>query len=202
MFKRRLDLLKPIVDELSEQYYLLLKRQFLFDCADIYQQMMDIKLEIMNEKRSELMKAKNEINGENKKLISAMISKINQLALNSIDYYKKFIDTMKSLPDKLKLPDKFDYHNVRPVLLAHFYIGRLYSKIIPTDNVEALANTKKSFENYSYLVNYCEIHKDDKDNDDDLKVMDLMKTEYNVCKEMIAFMPVKMENLLKSIIFL
>ena len=197
MFKRRLDLLKPIVDEISEQYYLLLKRQFLFDCADIYQQMMDIKYEILEEKRAELMKEKKEVSSENKKLISSIMSKINQLGSNAIAYYKKFIDTMKSMPDKLKLPEKFDAHNVRPILLAHFYIGRLYSKIVPNDNSHALENTKKTFDFYSYMITYCEKHKDD--NDPDINVMEVMKTEYNVCKEMLTFMPVKMENLRKSI---
>ena len=197
LFKRRLDLLKPIVDEISEQYYLLLKRQFLFDCADIYQQMMDIKLEILQEQRDKLLKGDKEVSVQNKKLMTSIMTKINQLANNSIEYYSKFINTMKSMPDKIKLPDKFDAHNVRPLLLAHFYIGRLYSKIITNNNAEALGNTKKSFDFYSYMISYCEKHKDD--NDEEINVMEVMKTEYNVCKELITFMPVKMENLRKSI---
>ena len=159
--------------------------------------MMDIKLEILQEQRDKLLKGDKEVSVQNKKLMTSIMTKINQLANNSIEYYSKFINTMKSMPDKIKLPDKFDAHNVRPLLLAHFYIGRLYSKIITNNNVEALGNTKKSFDFYSYMISYCEKHKDD--NDEEINVMEVMKTEYNVCKELITFMPVKMENLRKSI---
>jgi hypothetical protein len=195
MFKRRLDLLKPIVDEINEQFYLMIKRQFLFDCADVYQQMLDIKLEFLEEKRDELSKGKREVTVQDKTEVSSIIAKINKLAIMSIQHYCRFIDTMRSMPDRVKLPDKVDTNNVRPLLLAHFYIGRLYSKIITGDGIGALANTKKSLEYYSYMVDYCERHKDD----EEAKVMEMMKVEYNVCKEMIAFMPVKMENLRKSI---
>lgn len=198
MHKRRLDLLKPIVDDLSEQFYLVLKRQYLFDCAEIYQQMMDFKLDNLHEKREELIKlGGNEAlsQNENKKLINLMVNKINQLALSSIEYFEKFLNTMKLMPDKKQLPEKYDLNNTRPALLAHFYIGRLYSKLIPSDYSERLTNTKKTLEYYTYLVQYCEKHA----NDEELKIMDFMKVEYNVCKEMIAFMPVKMENIRKNI---
>ena len=102
LFKRRLDLLKPIVDEISEQYYLLLKRQFLFDCADIYQQMMDIKLEILQEQRDKLLKGDKEVSVQNKKLMTSIMTKINQLANNSIEYYSKFINTMSQKKYKLE----------------------------------------------------------------------------------------------------
>lgn len=46
MHKRRLDLLEPVCDEISEQFYLTLKRQLLFDCGSILSEMIDIKIDI------------------------------------------------------------------------------------------------------------------------------------------------------------
>lgn len=51
MQKRRLDLLIPICDDISEQHYLQAKRQLLFDIASIYHDLMDIKSEIYLEKK-------------------------------------------------------------------------------------------------------------------------------------------------------
>lgn len=46
MHKRRLDLLETVCDEISEQFYLTLKRQLLFDCGSILSEMIDLKLDI------------------------------------------------------------------------------------------------------------------------------------------------------------
>lgn len=181
MFKRRLDLLKPVADDLSEQYYLTLKRQFLFEIAEILSDMMDMKFELLQ-------------TGE-KKSDGALV-KINQLATQSISYFNKFLDTMKVLPKKERLPEKFDAHLTRPILLAHFYLGRLYSKLIPKTNADKLANVKKTYEYYEFIVKYCDKYIDDKE----LKILDLMGPEYNVCKEALVFLPVKLENIRKTCI--
>ncbi len=89
------------------------------------------------------------------------------------------------------MPEKFDDHNVRPALLAKFYLGRLYSKIITTDTAKRLENCKHTLDNYSYLVNYCDKHR----NDNSDEVIDSMQVEYGVCKEMIKFLPAKMDKL-------
>lgn len=46
MHKRRLDLLEPVCQEISEQFYLTLKRQLLFDCGSILSEMVDLKTDI------------------------------------------------------------------------------------------------------------------------------------------------------------
>jgi hypothetical protein len=87
---------------------------------------------------------------------------------------------MKVQPERLVLPEKFDDHNVRPALLAKFYLGRLYSKIICTDPVKRLEYCRSTLENYTYLVNYCDQHRLDQS----AEVIDSMQVEYAVCKEM------------------
>ena len=198
--KRKLDLLLPLAKELSEQYYLYVKRQLLFDIATTYSDMMDIKFELLQKKRE------NPKNYLKDKSIDLMVNKINQLCVSAIDYYEQFLNTMKPLPNKDKLPEKYDANNVRPALLAHFYIGRLYSKIIPYETVERLLNMKKTLNYYKYLVEYCDKNANDfgttthgSGNDETIDVMNLMKIEYDICKEMVAFLPANMENISKAL---
>ncbi len=192
--KRKLDLLKPVADELNEQYYMAIKRQYLYDIATIYSDMMDVKIDVLNEKRESTAAGPGAANNEKAYM---MVQKINLLIKNAIRYFQLFLNTMKVLPEKTKLPDKFDEYNVRSALLAHFNMGRLYSKFITNDVSERLNNTKNSFEYYSYVVDYCEKHENTMANNG--TIMDIMKTEYSICKEMITFMPAKMENLRKNI---
>jgi hypothetical protein len=98
---------------------------------------------------------------------------------------------MKLLPEKKSLPDKFDDHNVRPALLAKFYLGRLYSKIINNDSKARLEYCRLTLESYSYLVKYCDEHRSDTTKE----VIDSMSLEYNVCKEMCTFLPGKMDKI-------
>ncbi|RNA43340.1 KIF1-binding [Brachionus plicatilis] len=183
MQKRRLDLLQPICDELSEQFYLRIKRQLLFDVGTIYSELLDLKIDIFREK-----KEKNELSGEKS---AQSVNKINQLALKSIDYFEKFLGTMKVQPERKFLPEKFDDHNIRPALLAKFYLGRLYSKMIAVEPSKRLENLRQTLDNYSYICDYC---------DKEAKVgnqtaMEVMINEYQACKEMITFLPAQMEKL-------
>ena len=186
MQKRRLDLLIPICSDLSEQFYLQIKRQYLFDIGTINSDLMDMKIELFRERKE-----------KNVKEAASAIHKINTLAANSIEYFESFLNTMKVQPERKVLPDKFDDHNVRPALLAKFYIGRLHSKMITGEPGKRLANVKSTFDNYSYLVNYCEKHANN--NDTSFDVMSSMKVEYEICKELIVFMPVQMEKLREQI---
>ena len=196
MQKRRLDLVKPVCDELNEQYYLTLKRQYLFDVGTIYSELMDIKYDVFKDKK--------DANQLSAKDSAHSVQKISSLAVSSIEYFDKFLDTMKVQPERKVLPEKFDDHNARPALLAKFYIGRLYSKIITLEPEKRLANVKQTSDHYTYLVNYCDKHSPaetdpaaNQSPDDDIKLK--MKVEYNICKEMITFLPVQMEKLREMI---
>jgi hypothetical protein len=185
MQKRRLDLLIPTCDEISEQYYLTMKRQFLFDIGSIYSDMMDLKLEILNAKTG------NQKETINPKDYVSSVQKINTFAKNSIERFEKFLDTMKVQPERKHLPEKFDEHNVRSALLAKFYIGRLYSKIVTKEPQTKLDNMKLCLENYRYLVDYC----DKEMRAENSQPFDCMRVEYNICKEMAVFLPAQMEKI-------
>jgi hypothetical protein len=183
MYKRRLDILIPTCEEISAQFYLTIKRQLLFDIGTIYSELMDTKLEIFQNKKEKKSLSQTES--------ASAILKINQLAKNSLNYFEQFLDTMKVQPKREVLPDKFDDHNVRPALLAKFYIGRLYSKIITVDSVKRLSNIKMTFDDYSYIVDYC----DKESKSGNQAPLEIMKVEYEICKEMVHLLPAQMDKI-------
>ena len=85
---------------------------------------------------------------------------------------------MKVMPKREVLPEKFDDHNVRPALLAKFYLGRFHSKIITLEPVQRLENMKLTLEDYKYLVDYCDKHRED----NSVESIEQMINEYTVCK--------------------
>ncbi len=105
MIKRRIDLLVPVCEQLNTQFYLSLKRQLLFDIALAFSDLMDAKFDILEEKRGNTA-------------ATAAIAKINQLANKALDHFEQFLDTMKVQPQRDRLPDTLDAHNVRSALLA------------------------------------------------------------------------------------
>jgi hypothetical protein len=121
--------------------------------------------------------------------------KINQLIKSSIDRFEEFLNTMRVLPDKMQLPEKYDEHNVRSALLAKFYIGRLYSKIITQDPGQKITYLNNCIDNYKYIVNYCDKEK----LNNNLIPLDLMKVEYDICKEMNIYLPFKLEKFRKML---
>lgn len=120
-----------------------------------------------------------------------MKKKINEMIKNSLEYFNKFLDTMKVQPARDRLPDKFDEHNIRPALLAKFYIGRLYSKFIEIEPSRKLENMKQTLDSYSYLVAYCDRFEAETRH---------MINEYNVCKEMVFLLPKEMEKVRLAIV--
>lgn len=91
MQKRRLDLLIPICDSISEQYYMQLKRQYLFDVGSIYSDMLDLKLEILTEKQDEIKASGNPLTEKEQKEIAASIVKVNQIANNASKFRYEFL---------------------------------------------------------------------------------------------------------------
>ncbi|XP_029465015.1 KIF1-binding protein [Rhinatrema bivittatum] len=169
MHKRRVDMLEPIVKELSPQFYLLICRQLQFEVAGIYYEMMDLKVAIGNKLEE---------------LDSHTIRKINSLAQCAIKNYEIFLDLLKD-PEK-KFPEKLEEDVLRPAMVAKFHIARLYGKLITSDGKKQLENMQLSLENYIFLVEYCKKHED---------AIKAVETELELSKEMVDLLPTKMERL-------
>lgn len=172
MHKRRLDMLDATLKELNPQFYILLCRQLIFELAEISNEMLDLKLELAEER-------------DRGNPNVHQISKINMLAQQGIRYFSMFLDSFKDANNEM--PGKFEKNAVRPICLAHFYIGRLFGKILTGDPRIKMENLQHSLDNYRWIVNYCEAVDPDS--------VDLVKSEYEVCKDMVYLYPIKMERL-------
>ena len=171
MHKRRIDMLNDVLKELNPQHYLLVCRQLMYEIADTYSQILDLKLAILEASGSARPTPHN-------------IKKINLLASQSIKYYQEYLNTLKG--GKPVYPDEFPVNDVRPGLIAMFCMGRLYSKFLTGDVQTKLLNIKKTKDCYQFVVDYCKRNPSSKD---------LVKTELDICEEMVVLLPHKMEKL-------
>ncbi|KAK3747929.1 hypothetical protein QZH41_008848 [Actinostola sp. cb2023] len=144
MHKRRVDLLSDVLCELNAQHYLQICRQLMFEIAESYSEMVDLKTALMNEQ-------------SDTPATTHAVKKVNHLINQSIKFFQTFIDSMKH---KSVLPDTYDDDIVRPALVSHFCIARLYSKYLCLDTRARLDNLQKSVDVYNYIVNYCDAHPD------------------------------------------
>ncbi|CAF1666364.1 unnamed protein product, partial [Didymodactylos carnosus] len=86
-----------------------------------------------------------------------------------------------------QLSKKYSDDYLRSAILAYFYIGRFYSKIQSTNNLQKrLNNLEINLTKYKYIVDYCERYPD---------VKQVVENEHNVYKEMCIFLPFKMDKL-------
>ena len=170
MHKRRVDMLEAVWKELNPQHYMLVCRQLIFEIADTLSGMLDLKLAIIEE------------SGHPPN--AHAVRKINMLAAQSIQRYQDYLKTLQT-PRK-SLPEKFASDDERPALVAHFCIGRLYSKFLQFEVTQRLTNLKMSMEHYKYLVDYC---------DRNPESVNVIKNERDVCAEMVDLLPTKMERI-------
>lgn len=132
LHKRRIDLLEKLCQEISEDHYVTLIRQLLFELGECYSQLLDFKVDY-NEKRNP--------------------KKIQRLATKGIETFERFLRTMsdkKSGEHPLSYAEEY----VRPVLLARFYLARLHSKCLE-DRAEHL---EKSLKEYETIFDYVARH--------------------------------------------
>lgn len=173
MHKRRVDMLSEIVKELNPQFYLLLWRQLVYELAETYSAILDIKLAIIEE--------------EGGQPSAHAIKKINMLTEQSIKQYVTYIDSLKNASKQL--PDQFSEDDERPALVAHFCLGRLYSKLIYSDITKRLACMSRSVHYYKFLVDYGKRNP---------LSISKMKSEFEICEEMVTLLPLKMERMRSS----
>lgn len=176
MQKKRIDMLLPIAKELSPQHYLLVVRQILFELAETYSLMMDIRLSLV------------ESDPANRNMHN--IKRINLHAQHSIDQYQAYLDTLKDSKTK-DYPEEFSDMDERPALLAFFCMGRLHSKFLVPEVTRRIENVKKTKECYDYILQYCDKHTDAVERS-------RLRTEVDVCREMVSLLPLKMEKIRQS----
>uniref|UniRef100_A0AAQ5YL07 KIF-binding protein n=1 Tax=Amphiprion ocellaris TaxID=80972 RepID=A0AAQ5YL07_AMPOC len=172
MHKRRVDMLEPICNDLNSQYYLLIRRQLMFELAETYSEMMDLKLTLANRQ------------ADTQSLDNHTIKKFNSLCSASAKYFQMFLDSLCS-PEG-KFPDVLEEEVLRPALVARFRVARLHSRLISSVPPVQLENLNRSLENYKYVVQYCEAHPE---------AAAAAETELELSKEMVGLLPLKINRL-------
>jgi len=173
MHKRRADMLSGILKQLSRQFYLLVCRQLMFELGEIFSAMLDNKLALIEQSQAPPS--------------DHARAKINTLSGKSIENFQAYVDSFRD--SEGKLPDRFQEEDERPALIAHFYMGRMYSKFMDFDVPTTLRNMKNSVDNYKFLVDYCNKNPD---------ATERVKPERELCEEMIVLLPAKMEKIRAS----
>lgn len=173
MHKRRADMLIDILKELNSQFYLLVCRQLMFELGEIFSTMLDNKLALIEQSPDPPNQH--------------ACAKINTLSRKSIENFQAYVDSL--CDSEGKLPARFQEDDERPALIAHFYMGRLYSKFIDFDVTTRLRNMKNSIDSYTFLVDYCNTNPD---------ATEKVKPERDLCEEMIALLPAKMDKIRAS----
>jgi hypothetical protein len=136
MYKRRIDILSSLCQEISEEYYLYLIRQLLFELGECYSTLLDLKFEQKTDLNS--LKTKN---------------KISHLIQLGISTFERFLFTMNDKKTKEK-PETYADEYTRPILLAYFYIARFHSKFL--DN--RLEHIQQSLNSYQTIISYVDKH--------------------------------------------
>ena len=169
--KRRIDLLEKPLQELNEKFYLLLCRKLIYELAEIYESMMDAKMD--------KIKASKELP------TNQTIVKVNKIICSSIDYFNRYLDTFKDSDGKL--PDTFATENARPVLIAYFHLGRLWDKyLVPEPSEQKLQNKVKCFAYHKMFVEYCDLNPG---------VTEMVADELAPCRELVKLLPIKIERM-------
>ncbi|XP_074661475.1 KIF-binding protein-like [Tubulanus polymorphus] len=170
MHKRRIDMIEDLLNQINKQHYLLVCRQLMYEIAESYSTILDLKLAIL------------ECSG--KPPTTHAVKKINSLVNESLKNYQMYLDTLKTA--EKKYPEKFPDNDLRPALVAWFCMGRLYSKIIDFQPVNRLKNLKSSLDHYDMLVRYC---------DRNPEAIERVPSELDVCSEMVLLLPAKMDKI-------
>ncbi|CAL8353215.1 unnamed protein product [Merluccius merluccius] len=172
MHKRRVDMLEPICNDLNAQYYLMIRRQLMFELAETYNEMMDLKLTLANRQ------------ADSETLDNHSIKKFNHLCAASAKFFEMFLESLRS-PEG-KLPERLEEEVLRPALVARFRVARLYSRLICPVISDQLDNLNKSLDNYKYVAQYCEAHPE---------ASAAVETELELSQEMVSLLPIKINRL-------
>lgn len=174
MHKRRINMLEPLIDDISPKAYLEFYQQCADEVAKSYAEMMELKYAINKHRPAHMAKER-----------AKAQQKINELALKAVQNYQIWLNSFS----KDGLPPKTlekDYQ--RHFLLAMFTVARLFGKIFHTNPQTYIVVLKKSLAQYESVVETV----------DRFEAMDVFKDEYAICKEMIHLLPLKMSKIMRT----
>lgn len=175
LHKRRADLLETVLKDINPTYYLQYCRQIWFELAQIYTDILDIKIDKVQQSKD--------------RPSPHALQKINTLVDKSIQHYTNFINSFKSLSTN-ELPQTISEDFEKPFLQAYFNIAALYSRYIVLDKQVKLQNDELSLQAYKKVVDYCQIN---------TKAADFIPQELPICKQMVELLPLRIAKTIRDI---
>jgi hypothetical protein len=131
--KRRIDMLVALINELNPQHYMVIVRQIIYETAEIYSEMGNLKVIL----------AEAENNSHQR------IVKINSLYSNAMLYYEKYINSFTGPVDSVYL---------RSYLLCKLNVCRLHAKLLFGSLMDEIKHLEMALEGYGWLVKYADDH--------------------------------------------
>ncbi|XP_077522102.1 KIF-binding protein [Amblyomma americanum] len=175
MHKRRIDMLEEVLKEVNPQYYLGVCRQVMFELGEVYSELMSLKLAVL----PPAIKPQ-----------SPAVKKVNSIIDKGIRHFMSFLETTKDVDSKY--PETLPGDLARPVLVAHFYIGRLYSSIVAQEPREQFENFEKTKEHYEFVQDYCERVPQHES---------LVKEELEIMAELLKLIPEKLQQMMSTTLY-
>ena len=105
---------------------------------------------------------------------------------SSFRFFKSFIDSLKHQGE---MPKTFDEDLVRPALIAHFHVARLYSQLMCGDRQSKVDALRKTLDYYQYIVDYREANRD---------MPKVIEDEFGIALEMVRLLPLKMDRIMRT----
>lgn len=173
MHKRRVDLLEALLALLNKLFYMNIVRELLYELGTAYSNILDIKLDLLNQT--------NEPNPN-------ALKKINDLCTKTCKNFQEYISTYYLAKTETLKPD-LELDELTPIAYAYFQIARIYYKYITPDKTLQASYIGNCLEYYQKFVTLCDKHKE---------VGDKMKAEVGVSKEMLILLPLKLKKLQES----
>lgn len=167
LHKRRVDILEGVLKEINPTYYLQYCRQIWFELAQIYTDILDIKIDKLQQSKD--------------RPSPHALQKINTLVDKSIHHYTNFINCFKS-PSTNELPKTIMEDFEKPFLQAYFHIGALYSRYIVLDKEVKIKHDELSLQAYKKVVEYCQTNP---------RAVDAIPQEWPICKQMVELLPLR-----------
>lgn len=167
LHKRRADLLENVVNEINPACYMQYCRQIWFELAQIYTDILDIKIDKLQESKE--------------RPTPHALTKINSLVQKSIQHYTNFINCFRTRITN-EMPQTICEDFEKPFLQAYFHIAALYSRCIVLDKEVKLKNDEASLEAYRKVTEYC---------DRNPKAQELIVQELPICRQMVELLPLR-----------
>jgi tetratricopeptide (TPR) repeat protein len=161
MHKRRLALLEPLLQMNPNAYHQLYKG-VLYEVAETQGELSDLLTQS-----------------------GAAPKKINQHIVASLSHWHVFV---KSFEHQGHMPEHLDEDSIDPFLHAHFFLARLYSRLIVPAGKAELENLTKALTYYRYIVTYV-----------DKRKLPNLAEEVDCCRQMVELLPIKMDKIVKDI---